>query len=423
MALLDHDGHYMLEEGYVLTKVIGFLNYPTNIAFSPDGDLFIAEAGFTYPFIYAPARISRLKDHSTETMAEGFHGPLIGMHWHDGSLLATHRGTLTQVSLDGRKKDLVVDIPSYGDHHTNHIVMKDGKVYFGQGTVTNSGVVGPDNLLIYGWLLSHRRGHDVPPHDVVLSGANFRARDPFNPLRQVETGPFLPFGEACRPAQLIKGQDKATGVIYRCNPDGSELEVHAWGLRNPYALCLDPEDRILTIVQGEDNRGSRALEDAPDALYEVRHGGWYGWPDFSGGKPANEYMENLDSDNPKGFLLQDPLPPEQPLHLFEPHAAAVSIDFPPGSNFGFDGQAFVAEYGAGAPVTTGGKMVAPGQRLVRLDMKTMEEHDFYDSTGLTGGPRHPVQARFSPDGSTLYVVDHGYMGTPKSGALYKITRL
>lgn len=422
MALVSHSG-YELEEGYRLRKLVGLLSFPTNVEFSPVGDIFIAEAGFTYPFIYTSARLSRLDGDTTEVIAEGFLGPLIGLHWNEGGFLATHRGTLTRVGLDGRKQDLVTDLPSFGDHHTNHIALKDDWIYFGQGTATNSGVVGPENLYEYGWLISHRNGHDTPPYDVVLSGANFRSRDAFNPLRKVETGPFLPFGEAASPGQVIKGERKANGVIYRCHPDGTELEVFAWGLRNPYALKVDPEGRLLTIVQGEDNRGSRPFKDAPDALYEVVQDAWYGFPDFSAGRPAQEFTKRVKPENPKGFVLQDhPSRPPAPLHVFTPHCAAVSIDFSSSDQFGFRGEAFVGQYGSGAPLTTGGSMDSPGKKIVRLDLTRMEEQDFYVSTGLIGGPTHPVQAKFSRDGRTLYVVDHGYTGVPKSGALWEITR-
>ena len=422
MPLAKHD-HYELEEGYVLRRKVGFLNYPSNVEFGPAGEIFVAEAGFTYPFIYAPARISRVEGDTTEVIAEGFHGPLIGLRWYEDGFLATHRGTLTHVSLNGRKRDLVTDLPAFGDHHTNHIAIRDDKVYFGQGTATNSGVVGADNLLEYGWLLTHRKGHDTPPYDVVLSGANFRSRDAFNPLRHVETGAFLPFGEPSNPGQVVKGELKANGVIYRCRPDGTELEVFAWGLRNPYALNFDPDGRLLTIVQGEDNRGSRAFNETPDALFEVKQGAWYGWPDFSAGRPVQDFMEEVDTDNPKGFVMRDhPSKPEQPLHVFTPHTAAVSIDFSPSGEFGFTGEAFVAEFGSGAPLTSGGKIISRGHKIVRLDTSTMREQDFYVSNSLISGPRRPVQARFSPDGKSLFVVDHGNMGVPKSGGLWEITR-
>ena len=42
---------------------------------------------------------------------------------------------------------------------------------------------------------------------------------------QTETGAFLPFGEISTPGQVIEGKLKASGVIYRCNPDGSDLDA------------------------------------------------------------------------------------------------------------------------------------------------------------------------------------------------------
>lgn len=425
MPLVGSKEGYRLEEGYRLDQVVGGLTYPSNIEFGPAGELYVAEAGFTYTFVYTQARISRVDDDKAELVAEGFNGPLIGLKWHEGGFLATHRSTLTRVGLDGKKVDLVTDLPGYGDHHTNHIAVKDGKVYFGQGTVTNSGVVGPDNLLIFGWLVGRRDGHDTPPYDVTLTGVNFRSRNPFNPLEEVETGAFLPLGEKSQPGQVVKGNLKANGVVYRCNPDGSNLEVFAWGLRNPYPLTVDPRGRLLTIVQGEDYRGSRPMH-AHDALYEVKQGAWYGWPDFSGGQPVTELMQRSKMDNPKGFVMQQHPEVEQPLHLFEEHSAAVAIDFSTSDQFGFKNQAFVAEFGSEMPLTTGGEITSAGHKIVRLDNGTMREEDFYVNTTpkpTGGGPKRPVMVKFAPDGEALYVVDHGIRMTPKTGAIYKISKV
>ncbi len=53
---------------------------------------------------------------------------------------------------DGTKEDIIEGLPSNGDHHNNRVVFgPDGKLYFGQGTATNSGVVGRDN----GWVKEH----------------------------------------------------------------------------------------------------------------------------------------------------------------------------------------------------------------------------------------------------------------------------
>ena len=148
MEKLDRgEGAYRIEDGYRLEKVITGLSYPTNITFDPDGSMYYSEAGFTYPFIYKEARICRLAaGNEPEVIAEGFNGPLIGLRWHEGGFLVTHRGTLSRVEPDGTITHLIENLPAFGDHHTNHLVMRDGKVYFGQGTVTNTAIVGSDNL-------------------------------------------------------------------------------------------------------------------------------------------------------------------------------------------------------------------------------------------------------------------------------------
>ena len=56
----------------------------------------------------------------------------------------------------------------------------------------------------------------------------------------------------------------------RCNLDGSDLELVAWGLRNAYGLGFLPDGRLLAVDQGADDRGSRPVGNVPDLLFEVR---------------------------------------------------------------------------------------------------------------------------------------------------------
>ena len=421
MAELERgDGAYRIEDGYKLEKVIDGLSYPTNIEFGPEGELYFSEAGFTYPFIYKDSRIYRLTDDRGKVLvAEGFNGPLIGLMWHDGGFLVTHRGTLSRVELNGTRIDLVEDLPAYGDHHTNHMVLKDGKVYFGQGTVTNTGVIGVDSLAIFGWLAKHPEGHDTPAHDVVLNGRNYKSLNPLKPIETVETGPYLPLGTPGVAGQVISGSLKSSGVIYRCNPDGSQLEVYAWGLRNPYGLALERRSgRIFVLDQGADGRGSRPAE-TPDALFELKKDAWYGWPDYLAGKPITAYGDDL------AFVLRDHPELEQPLHTFESHSSSVVLDFSTSDAFGYKGQAFVAQYGTESPFTTGGRPLTAGRKVVRLDIDSMTEYPFFESRTIAGigdGPNRPVFCRFSPDGESLYIVDHGVRILPKTGGIWKLSR-
>jgi hypothetical protein len=51
-------------------------------------------------------------------------------------------------------------------------VIRDGYIYFGQGTATNSSVVGEDNKE-FGWLLRRKDFHDIPCRDIILNGQNY----------------------------------------------------------------------------------------------------------------------------------------------------------------------------------------------------------------------------------------------------------
>src|SRR5205823_6281972 len=117
---------------------------------------------------------------------------------------------------------IVTDLPSDGDHQNNNIVLgPDGKIYMGQGTRTNSGVVGVDNY-IFGWLQNHPNSHDVPCKDITLVGQNFETESPIDPShKKVTTGAYKPYGEPSTPGEVIKGEAKCGGSIARFNPDGS----------------------------------------------------------------------------------------------------------------------------------------------------------------------------------------------------------
>lgn len=416
---------FWLQAGYKLELMIENLTFPVTCEITPDGNIYFLEAGFAYPYIFTTPSLSMLRpDGTQEIISTDFNKPLIGCKWHDGALLVTHRGVLSRITLDGKKEDLVTGLPAMGDHHTNHIVVKDGKVYFGQGSATNAGVVGFDNFIPFGWLKDYKDSHDIPPYDITLTGRNFSSRNPFNPFQTIETGPFLPIGQKASADQVIPGQLKSNSVIYRCNPDGSELEVFAWGLRNPFALELSEDGRIFCISQGGDRRGSRPIE-SPDAIYEIKEGAWYGFPDYFCGISADDASLQDVEDPQPGFIMENHPEREEPLHCIPTHSAAVDMKFCDSDAFGYKGEAFVAEYGAGAPVTTGGRPSGEGFKISRFNPETKEYIDFYrnENPGFGGkGPERPAGLKFSPDGDALYVVDAGILGAPSTGAIWKITK-
>ena len=155
-----------LPDGYKIDVFIKNLDTPISAVFTDKKEMLIADSGV----ISGSGKILRLSDKGLEIVAKGFNPPLTGINYLDGNIYVSHRGFITIVKPDGRKEDLISGLPSYGDHHNNQVAFgSDGKMYFGQGTATNSGVVGLDN----GWIQDHSFFHDYPGADINLNGDNF----------------------------------------------------------------------------------------------------------------------------------------------------------------------------------------------------------------------------------------------------------
>jgi glucose/arabinose dehydrogenase len=182
----------------------------------------------------------------------------------------------------------------------------------------------------------------------------------------------------------------------RCNEDGSELELVAWGLRNAYGLGFLPDGRLLAVDQGADDRGSRPVGNVPDMLFEVRQGAWYGWPDFIGDVPITDPRFEPQRGAPPSFLIanHDELPrPEKALLNFPTHTAAVKFTVGPW------GDLFVALFGDEAPMTapSGPKV---GRSVVRVDTRDWSMHPF-----VQDGLLRPIDVQLN--NGALYVLDFG----------------
>ena len=69
---------------------------------------------------------------------------------------------------------IITNLPSVGDHSNNQLTFgPDGRIYFGQGSATNTGVVGPDNS----WVGDAPMFSELPPIDVELNRASLTSRE------------------------------------------------------------------------------------------------------------------------------------------------------------------------------------------------------------------------------------------------------
>lgn len=426
---MKNDRNVNVQNGYLIERVRTGLNTPVHLQMI-DGSFYYGDSGLTD----GNGKLIQMTESGERVIADGFQPPLTGITYHDNHFYVSHKGSVTKVTREGEKTDILVGLPSFGDYSNNRVTFgPDGKFYFGQGTATNSGVVGMDN----GWRLTHPYFCDYPARDLVLTGENFESES-ILPLKEepIVTGAFSPYGKKSTRGEVIRHILAGAGSILRADPDGSNLELVAWGLRNPYAICFDRSNQLYVTNQGMENRGSRPIKGAPDEFIQVHRGHWYGWPDYSGGYPVTmPFFKPEGKAQPEFLLLDHPMIPPHPMINFIPRSAISGFQFNQDPSFGFVGDAFIAEFG---PVKRMGEEDATqpntGHRITKVDMRTGALSVFVQNQGglpasksNTQGLERPIDIQFGED-HAMYILDYGIYDeninrpVPRTGTLWRVRR-
>lgn len=436
-----------LPAGYEIEPVAEGLNYPTAVSWDVDGYLLVAESRFPYGKSdpTEPRVLHRVQDGTLETLASGFGDLITDITVYNGLLYVAHRGGVSVVE-DGRLRGLVTDLPSWGLYHNNALVFgRDGRMYFGQGTVSDAGVVGGEAVR----LLSdtdHLDEHDIPGASVALTGQNYDATDPLTGEARA-TGAFVPWGTMTPAGHRVPGPARgapASGAIMSADFDGSDLRMHAWGIRNPYGLAFAADGGLYATGNGAALLPPRPVANDPDALWSIEEGVWYGWPDYIHGRPVTDPAFAPAGGAPHGFLianhdelLRGRTSPPEPVVALGQHVSARHLDFCLHPEFGYENQAFVAEFGPLLASYGGLSPAEPiGRKVVRIDLARREVVDWaVDRAGLPpsqngnrGGLERPIEAKFGPDGN-LYIVDYGIVewagdrweATAGTGIVWRVT--
>lgn len=242
-----------------------------------------------------------------------------------------------------------------------------------------------------------------PPEPVVVND-EFPA-DPHHGWKFIRFGPdnrlYVPVGAPCN---VCEREDQRYASIMRMQPNGSELEVFAHGVRNTVGFDWHPETKELWFTDnGRDMLGDNI---PPDELnHAPRRGLHFGFPYLHG-------KNILDPDFGKKRNLDNIVRPAIELG---PHVAALGMRFYDGIMFPkeYKDQIFIAEHGSWNRTIPIGYRIT----LVRLEGgKAISYEVFADGWLQEDGSRwgRPVDLLIMPDGSILVSDDYG-------NAIYRIT--
>ena len=186
--------------------------------------------------------------------------------------------------------------------------------------------------------------------------------------------------------------------ILETNPDGSDLRVYAWGIRNPVGIAVNPQTgELWCSVNERDELGDNL---PPDYITHVQEGGFYGWPWYYTGGHQDPRHEGKHPELKDKVIVPDV--------LLQPHNASLEMTFYEGSQFPaeYHGDAFAAEHGSW------NKSLRTGYEVIRVPLKdghaTGEYEDFLTGFVTPEGNvwGRPVGVAVAADGS-LMVTDDG----------------
>ena len=369
--------------GYAVEAFATKLDFPVDIAFGDQGEIFVAEGGLhTYGIKNhkhaPPAQILRLlpngtkeilydkmvsleeikKHDSSNDMPEGIIPPITGITWHDGKLYVSHRSRYSVLDpQNGQFKTIVNGLPMWGEFlNAKPIFDSNGQMVFHVPTQGNSGVIEEHWMKVIN-LFNKPKAHEIPGENVELTGRNFAVpyEDPETPSVSDKkvTGVYVPLGVKTDPGHVVKGEKICNGAFYRCNPDGSNLGRIAWGFRSCFGYRFSPDGRLVCTQNSANPMAPRGLWYDFETIYEDVPGEWYGWPDFFSGIPITDARfevhmgkgEFVLTDETHRRLLKGRSLPRQPLVRLPVHSAVEGLVFGR-SDFGLNpNHILVAEFG------------------------------------------------------------------------------
>lgn len=228
--------------------------------------------------------------------------------------------------------------------------------------------------------------------------------DGFHKTKTIGFGPdgllYVTQGSTCN---VCVEKDDRRATMMRMQPDGSQREILATGLRNSVGFDWAPWDGALYAT--ENGRDLLGDDLPPDELNRIERGAFYGWPFAYGNRIADPELGNGQEDE---VTRSAP-----PVHEFRAHNAPLGIAF-------LRGDSLPASYARTALVALHGswnRSQPDGYKVVALEWQAdgrVVEHDFItgfkNDDGILGRPAGITQG---PDGAIFVTDDY-------AGVVYRV---
>ena len=318
------------------------------------------------------------------------------------SMALSPNGTLF---VGSRSEGKVYAIPDRnGDNKADEVIV------VAEGLDMSNGVAFLNNSLYVAEISRVIRYNDIEtslenPPDPIVVNADFPS-DRSHGWKYIKFGPdgklYVPVGMPCNVCNLEE-EDERYGTIMRMEPDGSQLEIFARGIRNTVGFDWDPNTEELWFTDnGRDWLGDDL---PPDELNRAPEPGMhFGFP----------YCHAGDIPDPEFGKFRDCSEFTAPEIKLGPHVAALGMTFYTGTMFPeeYRNQIFIAEHGSWNRKDPIGYRIS----LVKLENgKPVSYEPFADGwlQGLASWGR-PVDVLVMPDGALLISDD-------KNDAIYRVS--
>jgi glucose/arabinose dehydrogenase len=193
--------------------------------------------------------------------------------------------------------------------------------------------------------------------------------------------------------------EKNRADILEFNPDGSDLSIYAYGIRNAGGgIAFSPDTgELWCSVNERDGLGDNLV---PDYITHVQKGGFYGWPWWYMGGHQDPRHEGKHPELKDKVITPDV--------LLQPHNASLEFTFYEGQQFPaeFKGDIFASEHGSW------NKASRAGYEVIRVPLHQTghasgEYEDFVTGFVTPSGNvwGRPVGITVAPDGSLLITDD------------------